>query len=113
MATDGQGLPIDDLLEQARALLSRAGRVVVLTGAGMSAESGVPTFRDAQAGWWARYRPEDLATEAAFRAQPQRVWAWYQYRRTLIAVSIPTTGTGRWPRMRSAIRAAWRWSPRT
>ncbi|WP_066265136.1 SIR2 family NAD-dependent protein deacylase [Hydrogenophaga palleronii] len=61
-----------------------ARHIAVLTGAGMSAESGVPTFRDAQTGLWARFDPQDLATEAAYRADPQRVWDWYLYRRGLI-----------------------------
>jgi NAD-dependent deacetylase len=57
--------------------LGNANRVLVLTGAGMSAESGVPTFRDAQTGLWAKYRAEELATPEAFRANPQLVWDWY------------------------------------
>ena len=58
-----------------------ARAIAVLSGAGMSAESGVPTFRDAQTGLWAKFRPEELATEAAFRADPRRVWDWYASRR--------------------------------
>ncbi|MCB2019138.1 MAG: NAD-dependent deacylase, partial [Hydrogenophaga sp.] len=58
----------------------------------MSAESGVPTFRDAQTGLWANFRPEELATEAAFRAHPQRVWAWYQWRRQEVAKVQPNAG---------------------
>lgn len=57
-----------------------ARRVTVLTGAGMSAESGIPTFRDAQTGLWTRVRPEDLATPEAWRRDPARVWAWYAWR---------------------------------
>ncbi len=80
-----------DLVE-ARRLIAQARHVAVLTGAGMSAESGVPTFRDAQTGLWAQFRAEELATEAAFRADPQRVWRWYQYRRELIAAVEPNAG---------------------
>lgn len=69
-----------------------ARRIVVLTGAGMSAESGVPTFRDAQSGLWASFRPEELATEAAFRARPQFVWDWYEARRAMIAQVRPNAG---------------------
>jgi NAD-dependent deacetylase len=69
-----------------------AGRIVVLTGAGMSAESGVPTFRDAQSGLWANFRPEELATEQAFRANPQMVWDWYALRRDMIARVQPNAG---------------------
>ncbi|HMN91838.1 MAG TPA: NAD-dependent deacylase [Hydrogenophaga sp.] len=75
-----------------RAWLEEAGRVVVLTGAGVSAESGVPTFRDALTGFWARYSPEELATEAAFRAHPQRVWDWYLQRRQALLSVRPNAG---------------------
>ena len=75
-----------------RALLRDARHIAVLTGAGISAESGVPTFRDAQTGYWAQFRPEDMATEAGFRAHPQRVWDWYQYRRDLLAGVSPNAG---------------------
>lgn len=63
--------------------------VVVLTGAGVSAESGVPTFRDAQTGLWARYDPRDLATPDAFDRDPQLVWRWYAWRRELVARAQP------------------------
>ena len=69
--------------------LRAANRVVVLTGAGVSAESGVPTFRDAQTGLWARYDPTQLATPDAFRRNPALVWDWYAYRRDLIAAVRP------------------------
>jgi NAD-dependent deacetylase len=61
--------------------LQKANKALVLTGAGMSAESGVPTFRDAQTGLWAKFRPQDLATPEAFRDNPQTVWDWYADRR--------------------------------
>lgn len=64
-------------------------RITVLTGAGVSAESGIPTFRDAQRGLWARFRPEELATPQAFRQNPNLVWDWYQWRRNLIADAEP------------------------
>jgi len=64
--------------------LRKAVDVAVLTGAGVSAESGVPTFRDAQTGLWNRYRPEDLATPQAFRRDPKLVWEWYAWRRELV-----------------------------
>jgi len=63
--------------EEARAALRAARRVAVLTGAGVSAESGIPTFRDAQTGQWARFRPEDLASPDAYRRDPETVWQWY------------------------------------
>ena len=69
--------------------LRRARRIGVLTGAGISAESGIPTFRDAQTGLWARFRPEELATADAFRRDPQLVWDWYEWRRGLVAGAAP------------------------
>ena len=72
-----------------RGWVASARVITVLTGAGMSAESGVPTFRDALTGLWARFDPQELATEAAFRAHPQRVWDWYVHRRALIAAVQP------------------------
>src|SRR5262245_24556036 len=70
-------------------LLAKAKYVTALTGAGVSAESGVPTFRDAQTGLWAKYRPEDLATPDAFRRNPRLVWEWYAWRRQLVAGANP------------------------
>ena len=69
-----------------------AKHVAVLTGAGMSAESGVPTFRDAQTGLWAKFDPQQLATEDAFRADPTMVWDWYAHRREMIAKVEPNAG---------------------
>lgn len=72
--------------------LLEARNVLVLTGAGMSAESGIPTFRDAQTGLWSRFRPEDLATPEAFNANPGLVWRWYEERRTQALKSRPHAG---------------------
>jgi len=72
--------------------LRTARRVVALTGAGISAESGIPTFRDAQSGLWARFRPEELATPEAFRRNPELVWDWYAWRRGLVARAAPNPG---------------------
>lgn len=72
--------------------LNSAQKVAVLTGAGISAESGIPTFREAQTGLWSKYRPEDLATPSAFRRDPKLVWEWYQWRRQLIEQSNPNPG---------------------
>jgi NAD-dependent deacetylase len=79
-------------LAQVRRWLREAQAIVLLSGAGMSAESGVPTFRDAQTGLWAKFRPEDLATEAAFRAWPAMVWDWYAQRRESVARVAPNAG---------------------
>lgn len=85
--------PSDELIQEkiavTRALLEGATSVAVLTGAGISAASGIPTFRGAQDALWARYRPEDLATPEAFSRDPQLVWRWYDWRRGLIAASEP------------------------
>lgn len=69
-----------------------ARHVCVLTGAGISAESGVPTFRDAQQGLWARYDPLELATPEAFERDPELVWRWYRWRRDLVARAEPNAG---------------------
>jgi NAD-dependent deacetylase len=79
-------------LTEAAELARAARRVVVLTGAGMSAESGVPTFRDAQTGLWQRYSPEQLATEDAWYADPDLVWSWYQWRARLVRSCSPNAG---------------------
>ena len=64
-------------------------RLVVLSGAGISAESGIPTFRDALTGLWARFDAERLATEDAFRADPALVWGWYRWRAAMVAAAQP------------------------
>ncbi|HEX6117845.1 MAG TPA: NAD-dependent deacylase [Dongiaceae bacterium] len=72
--------------------LRTAERIVAFTGAGISAESGLSTFRDAQTGLWAKYRPEDLATPQAFQRNPRMVWEWYQWRRGFVAKAEPNSG---------------------
>lgn len=76
----------------AAGILDRAQRVAVFSGAGISKESGVPTFREAQTGLWARYDPQRLATPAAFRRDPDLVWSWYMYRRDLVTHVNPNPG---------------------
>lgn len=88
-------------VERGREVLERARSVVVLTGAGVSAESGVPTFRG-EAGLWRRYRPEDLATPAAFERDPRLVWEWYGWRREIVSRCRPN----------AAHRALARWATR-
>lgn len=72
--------------------LTSATRVVVLTGAGVSQESGLRTFRDAQTGLWAKYKPEDLASPEAFTRDPKLVWDWYAWRREAIKGVRPNPG---------------------
>ena len=79
-------------LDQAVEALRSARRVVISSGAGMSAESGVETFRDAQTGHWSKFRPEDLATPQAFLANPSFVWDWYRARRAKLSAVVPHVG---------------------
>lgn len=88
-------------LHAATQMVDNAQSVVVLSGAGMSAESGVPTFRDAQTGLWERFEPEQLATEQAFRTNPSMVWTWYVWRSMLVNSVDPNPGhraIGDWQR---------------
>jgi NAD-dependent deacetylase len=79
-------------IDSAARLLAESQRLVVLTGAGVSKESGVPTFRDALEGLWAQYDPQRLATPQAFRRDPKLVWDWYEYRRGLVRKADPNPG---------------------
>jgi NAD-dependent deacetylase len=78
-------------MDAVRQWLHEASSIAVLTGAGVSAESGVPTFRGAN-GLWKQYRAEDLATPGAFARDPKLVWEWYNWRRSLIAQAKPNPG---------------------
>ncbi|MDH5541452.1 MAG: NAD-dependent deacylase [Nitrospinota bacterium] len=78
-------------LEKARKKLAEAGSVAILTGAGVSAESGVPTFRG-EGGLWRNYRAEELATPDAFERNPSLVWEWYDWRRGILAPLKPNPG---------------------
>src|SRR5258708_7106332 len=77
--------------EAARRLMD-SKELVILTGAGVSKESGVPTFRDALDGLWARFDPQQLATPSAFNANPKLVWDWYEHRRKLVSKVRPNAG---------------------
>ena len=79
-------------LDTVRGWLRDAQRVAVLTGAGMSAESGIPTFRDALTGLWSHFDPAQLASEEGFRADPQFVWDWYAERRAGVLAAQPNAG---------------------
>ena len=83
---------MEEAIERARAALAGAQSIAVMTGAGISAESGIPTFRDAMTGLWSRFRPEDLATPEAFLRDPQTVWDWYAWRREQVAQVSPNPG---------------------
>ena len=72
--------------------LRKAERVVALTGAGVSQESGLRTFRDSQTGLWAQYKPTDLASPEAYERDPKLVWDWYAWRREAIKGVRPNPG---------------------
>src|SRR5579862_72094 len=78
-------------MQAVRQWLREASSIAVLTGAGVSAESGVPTFRGDH-GLWKQYRAEELATPSAFARDPKLVWEWYDWRRSLIAAAQPNPG---------------------
>lgn len=78
-------------LELIRALRT-SDRVVVLTGAGVSQESGLRTFRDTDSGLWSQYKPEDLASPQAFARDPKLVWDWYSFRREAVKGVRPNPG---------------------
>ena len=82
-----RGIP-QDLIEALR----DAERVVALTGSGISAESGIPTFREAQTGLWERYDPQQLANPEAFERNPRLVREWYEWRRRLVTEAEPNPG---------------------
>jgi NAD-dependent deacetylase len=89
---------------EVKARLAAARAVTVLTGAGISADSGVPTFRGAD-GLWRTFRAEDLATPEAFERDPRLVWEWYNWRRELIATKKPNPA-------HETVAAMERWCPR-
>ena len=72
-------------------ILSQAQKIVILTGAGISAESGIPTFRGEE-GLWKKYRAEELATPEAFHRDPKLIWEWYDWRRGIFASKEPNPG---------------------
>lgn len=83
---------LESAIGRAAALLAGAKRVVVVTGAGVSAESRIPTFRDAMSGLWASFDPQKLATPEAFERDPATVSEWYDWRRQKCAEAIPNPG---------------------
>src|ERR1700719_3568230 len=83
---------ITDFPESLIDSLNDAQKIVVVTGAGISAESGLPTFRDAQTGLWSKFKPEELATVQAFKLNPKFVWDWYSMRRAQALSAEPNAG---------------------
>jgi NAD-dependent deacetylase len=82
----------NELIQKAADTLRDAKQIAVLTGAGVSKESGIPTFRDALEGLWSQYDPTQLATPQAFRANPRLVWDFYEFRRELLRPAQPNRG---------------------
>ncbi len=104
-AASGTGVTLRTEAGAARDALARALRVVVLTGAGVSAESGVPTFRGAS-GLWKQFKPEELATPIAFGRDPSVVWEWYGWRRETVGRCVPNAAhqaLARWMVSRAGI----------
>jgi NAD-dependent deacetylase len=93
------------MIDRVVSWMRAAERIVILTGAGISAESGVPVFRG-DGGLWRQFRPEQLATPDAFRRQPALVWEWYSWRRARIADATPNAGQvaiARWQQQRDGV----------
>jgi len=82
---------MEDKIKKARKAIANAYKVIVFTGAGISAESGVPTFREA-GGLWKEFKAEDFATPEAFSRRPREVWEWYRFRRDLAKKVEPNPG---------------------
>ena len=101
---------VEQSLDELAARLRAAARITVMTGAGVSAASGVPTFRG-PGGLWRTYRPEDLATPHAFARDPALVWEWYRWRRDKVAACSPNPAHAVLARWSSAAASAGRVSP--
>ncbi len=79
---------MDEKIKKAQQIVKDSSSITVLTGAGISSESGIPTFREKE-GLWKNYNPEELASPHAFKANPKLVWEWYDWRRQIIAKAEP------------------------
>ena len=90
--TGGGPLPDDPQLHTAARALARARRLVVFTGAGVSKESGIPTFREPETGLWEQYDPLRLATREAYLSDPAFVWGWYEHRFGAAMAAEPNPG---------------------
>lgn len=104
--TRAAALQLEKQIGTIRRFLSEARSIAVLTGAGVSAESGIPTFRDAQTGLWAKYDPVELATPGAFARDPALVTRWYDERRRKCAECEPNPGHIALARLQDQFEAA-------
>jgi len=102
----GPIMPRDPLMQTARQRLASARSVCILTGAGISADSGVPTFRGTD-GLWRNFRAEDLATPEAFERDPRLVWEWYNWRRELIVTKSPNAAHHAIAKLESRLSQFW------
>ena len=93
-------------LHEVKQRIRQAGRLAVLTGAGISADSGVPTFRGAD-GLWRKFRAEELATPEAFARDPRLVWEWYDWRRALLATKRPNAAHEALARLETRVESFW------
>jgi NAD-dependent deacetylase len=82
---------VEDKIKEAKEIIDKASNITVLTGAGISAESGIPTFRG-EDGLWRKFRSEELATPEAFQKDPKLVWEWYDWRRSIVKEARPNPG---------------------
>ncbi|MGH7908754.1 MAG: Sir2 family NAD-dependent protein deacetylase, partial [Thermodesulfobacteriota bacterium] len=82
---------MEDQIKEAKAIINNTSNITVLTGAGISAESRIPTFRGEE-GLWRKFRSEELATQEAFQRDPKLVWEWYDWRRGLVKEAKPNPG---------------------
>ncbi|MGH7801813.1 MAG: SIR2 family NAD-dependent protein deacylase [Thermodesulfobacteriota bacterium] len=82
---------MEDEIKEAKAIIDKTSNITVLTGAGISAESRIPTFRGEE-GLWRKFRSEELATQEAFQRDPKLVWEWYDWRRGLVKEARPNPG---------------------
>ena len=97
---------VNETIERLAPVAARAERVVVLTGAGVSAESGVPTFRDVETGLWAKYDPVMLASVEGFNNDPATVWKWYDERRQTMRAVDPRDTSSTMRRAGSSMRVS-------
>jgi NAD-dependent deacetylase len=96
-------LPTDQVPDALLEALRKARHLLIFSGAGMSAESGIPTFRSNMHSLWAEFNPQELASPEGWRADKSRVWAWYEWRRGLVSQAQPHAGHLAIPKLAAAL----------